>query len=144
MIQLTLNILLQAAALTASAQDYATAYQQTHETGRPLVVLIGADWCPGCRQMKYTAIPEVERQGGLGKVAFAMVNADNDGELAGKLMSGGTIPQLVVYHKTTTGWKRQQLTGARSATEVQSFIDQATTAAQAAAKASPAKLSSND
>ena len=56
-------MLLQAAALTAVDHDYAKAYQETAETGRPLVVLIGADWCPGCRQMKYSSIPQLEKSG---------------------------------------------------------------------------------
>ncbi len=128
MISLTLNMLLQVAAVGAGAarQDYTSAYHQTAESGRPLVVLIGADWCPGCRQMKYTAIPELEKKGGLSKVAFAYVNTDQQGELARKLMSGGSIPQLVMYHKTDSGWKRQQLTGAQSLSAIRAFLDQAT------------------
>ncbi len=122
MVHLTMNILLQAAAVTAGGQDYATAYKQTSESGRPLVVLVGADWCPGCRQMKQTAIPEVEKRGGLDAVAFAYVNTDQDSSLASKLMKGGSIPQLILYHKTETGWKRQQLTGAHSPADIQSFI----------------------
>ncbi len=125
MIPLTLSLLLQAAALTASGHDYATAFKETAETGRPLVVLIGADWCPGCRQMKYTAIPEVEKKGGLSKVAFAYVNTDQQSDLAGKLMKGGSIPQLVMYQKTETGWTRQQLTGAQSPSDIQAFLDKA-------------------
>jgi thioredoxin-like negative regulator of GroEL len=125
MIQLTLNLLMQAAAVTAGGQDYATAFKETADTGRPLVVLIGADWCPGCRQMKYTAIPEVEKKGGLSKVAFAYVNTDQQSDLAGKLMQGGSIPQLVMYQKTETGWKRQQLTGAQSPSDIQAFLDRA-------------------
>src|SRR3990172_11740131 len=123
MIKLTLSMLLQAAAVTAGAQDYATAFQETSESGRPLVVLIGADWCPGCRQMKYSAIPELEKQGGLEKVAFAYVNTDDESALAGKLMKGGSIPQLIMYHKTDSGWKRRQLTGAHSVSAIQAFLD---------------------
>jgi thioredoxin-like negative regulator of GroEL len=123
MIHLAMNILLQAAAVSAGGKDYATAYKETTETGRPLVVLIGADWCPGCRQMKNSAIPEVERKGGLKKVSFAYVNSDEQSSLAGKLMQGTTIPQLIVYHKSAGGWKRQQLTGAHGAGEVQAFIE---------------------
>ena len=125
MIQLTLSMLLQAAAMTAGTNDYATAYRQTAESGRPLVVLIGAEWCPGCRQMKYTAIPELEKKGGLSKVAFAYVNTDQQSDLAGKLMQGSSIPQLIMYRKTAAGWRRQQLTGAHSASAIQSFLDRA-------------------
>ncbi len=122
MIHLTLNMLLSAAALGAGSHDYATAFKETNETGRPLVVLIGADWCPGCRQMKNATMPELERTGGLRKVAFAYVNTDNDHELAGKLMKGGSIPQLVMYRKNGDGWTRKQLTGAQSTSSVEAFL----------------------
>ena len=124
MIQLTMSLLLQAAALTAVDQDYTKAYQETAESGRPLVVLIGADWCPGCRQMKYSSIPQLEKSGGLSKVAFAYVNTDQQSELAGKLMKGSSIPQLVMYRKAGEKWERQQLTGAQSASAIQAFLNQ--------------------
>ncbi len=123
MIHLSLTMLLSAAALNAGNYDYASAFKQTEESGRPLVVLIGADWCPGCRQMKSTTIPEVQRKGGLNDVAFAYVNTDEDGELARKLMRGGSIPQLVMYRKTDSGWTRKQLTGAQSTSSVEAFIE---------------------
>ena len=123
MIQLTLNVLLQVAAVGAGGHEYASAYNKAIETGKPLVVLVGADWCPGCQQMKNAAIPEVEKHGGLNKVAFAHVNTDNQHELAGKLMRGGSIPQLVMYYKTGGGWKREQITGATSAGAIQAFLN---------------------
>ena len=135
MIHLTLNILLQAAAVTAGGQDYATAFRETNESGRPLVILVGADWCPGCRQMKYTAMPELEKKGGLRNVTYAYVNIDEDSKLAGKLMKGSSIPQLIVYHKTETGWKRQQLTGAHAVSEIEAMLERA-------AEASAPKISS--
>jgi thioredoxin-like negative regulator of GroEL len=126
MIHLTLNLLLQAAAFAGMTHDYATAFKQTEDSGQPLVVLIGADWCPGCRQMKYTTIPELEKKGGLRKVAFAYVNTDRQSELAGKLMRGGSIPQLIMYRKTDAGWMRKQLTGAQSTSSIEAFIAAAT------------------
>jgi thiol-disulfide isomerase/thioredoxin len=129
MIQVTLNILLQAAAITAGGHDYATAYREANETGKPLVVLVGADWCPGCRQMKYSAIPELEKKGGLNNVNYVYLNSDEDSALAGKLMKGGSIPQLIMYHKTDEGWKRQQLTGAQAVSEIERFIERGVDAA---------------
>jgi thioredoxin-like negative regulator of GroEL len=126
MIHLAASIILQAAALSAGTYDYATAFKQSEESGRPLVVLVGADWCPGCRQMKYTTIPELEKKGGLRNVSFAIVNTDRESALAGRLMRGGSIPQLVMYHKTEDGWKREQLTGAQSTRRIESFLAQAT------------------
>jgi thioredoxin-like negative regulator of GroEL len=128
-IHLTCNLLLSAAALAAGSQDYSTAYKQTEQTGQPLVVLLGADWCPGCRTMKYSTLPSLERRGGLNKVNFAYVNTDDDSALAGKLMKGGSIPQLVMFQKKADGsWSRKQLTGAQSASAVEQFLGTAETA----------------
>ena len=122
MTHLTVNVLLQVAALSAGGHDYAAAFEQAEESGRPLVVLVGADWCPGCRQMKYTTIPQLEKKGGLRNVTFAYVNTDQQRRLAGKLMRGSSIPQLVMYQKTDSGWTRKQLTGAQSQSSVEAFI----------------------
>ena len=123
MIHLTMNMLLSAVALSAGSQDYATAFKHTEETGKPLVVLIGADWCPGCRTMKHSTMPQIEKGGSLKKVAFAYVNTDHDKALAGKLMKGGSIPQLVMFQKTNKGWTRKQLTGAQSSSSVEEFLE---------------------
>lgn len=62
----------------------------------------------------------------MANVKYAYVNADDEGKLAGQLMQGSTIPQLILYHKTENGWKRQRIIGARAASEVQAFIETAT------------------
>ena len=101
MTALTLSLLLQiSAVLSTDGHHYAKAYETMVSTGQPLVVLVGAEWCPACQQMKNSVIPQVKRQGGLEKVAFAYVNTDADHNLAGKLMQGGSIPQLIMYRKT--------------------------------------------
>lgn len=105
------------------APTYEAAYQQVMaENGRPLVVLVGADWCPACQQMKQAVLPQVKQDGGLTRVSFAMVNTDRDSVLAHQLMVGGSIPQLVMFVKTDGGWTRRQLTGTQSASLVEGFI----------------------
>ncbi len=111
---LILNLLLQVSAVTTGTMTYKDAYEQAEKTGQPLVVLVGADWCPACQAMKQSVIPQLARKGILTKVSFATVNTDHDQALAGRLMRGGMIPQLVIYRKTAAGWQRQQLTGAQS------------------------------
>lgn len=121
MTALTLAAAVQISLLSTTA-GYADAHTAMLETGKPLVVLVGADWCPGCRTMKTSVLPELRRRGRLDGVAFATVNTDEENGLARKLMRGGSIPQLVMYRKTAAGWRRSQLTGAQSVENVEAFI----------------------
>jgi thiol-disulfide isomerase/thioredoxin len=125
MFGLTLTVCLQVsmvATAPTSGASYSEAYREAHETGKPLVVLVGADWCPGCQTMKRSVIPALKQSGDLALVSFAAVNTEIDRELAGKLMQGGSIPQLIVYKKTETGWHREQLTGAKSVSETRGLL----------------------
>ena len=135
MTTLTLSLILQASIMAAGDQTYDAAYHKTAANGQVLVVLIGADWCPGCRTMKTAVIPQLEKQGALKKVNFACINTDQQHELASKLMKGGSIPQLVLFRKTDTGWKREQMTGAHSVSETKSFIEQGAAPEKATAAA---------
>ncbi len=107
----------------ATTTDYATAREQMLETGRPMVILVGADWCPACQQMKSSVMPEVARRGRLRRVSFSIVNTDRRRSLAQKLMRGSSIPQLIMYRRTASGWRRSQLTGAQSVERVEQFIE---------------------
>jgi thioredoxin-like negative regulator of GroEL len=122
-------VVLQASLLATSSENasynYADAYKATEESGKPLVVLVGAEWCPGCQAMKTSIMPKVAAHGGLKNVAYAQVNTDRQGELARQMMSGNMIPQLVMYTKTADGWKRQRLIGAQSPEAVESFLNSA-------------------
>ena len=118
-----ISLVLQASIVATGANTYPVAYEKTNETGQPLVVLVGADWCPACVQMKNNIMPQVEKQGGLAKVNFAYINTDQQNDLAKKLMKGGSIPQLIMFRKTRNGgWLRRQLNGAHSVNETQTFV----------------------
>lgn len=124
MTTISLAIALQAAVLTTgAAPTYAEAHAQQKETGKPLVVLIGADWCPACQTMKNSAMPTVQKRGALSKVSYAVINTDHQGKLARQMMSGGSIPQLVMYRQTAKGWKRESLTGAQDPATIEAFIN---------------------
>jgi len=128
---LALALLLNISALTTGDQTYEQAYNTAiSDSSRPLVVLVGADWCPGCQSMKTSVLPQVQQQGGLNNVAFAMVNVDRDSTIARSLMEGGSIPQLVMFVKTDKGWSRRQLTGSQSVSAVQGFVAQGVSAAR--------------
>jgi thioredoxin-like negative regulator of GroEL len=122
---------------TPGANTYAAAYQDTQDSGKPLVVLVGASWCPACQSMKTSTMPSVAAQGGLSHVAFAYVNVDAQHDLAGQLMEGSMIPQLVMFEKTADGWKLNRLIGAQSAEAVTGFIGPAAQRAIALKSAAP-------
>ncbi len=125
MMSLTLAVLIQASAAATAADDYHAAKHRAESSGQALVVLVGADWCPGCRTMKQNVIPQAKRQGMLKHVHFAHVNTDQQSDLAGKLMRGRSIPQLIMFRKTDKGWKRDQVIGAQSMGDLEKFLEPA-------------------
>jgi thioredoxin-like negative regulator of GroEL len=125
LLQVTLAVPAEAPA-QRSAQTYAAAYKQSQEAGQPLLVLVGAEWCPACRQMKQAVMPQATRQGVLDRVAFAQVNTDAEPGIARQLMRGGSIPQLVLYRKTADGWQlTRRFVGAQSVDAIRSAVDSA-------------------
>ena len=134
---LGLTVVLQAAILATSAETYSEAHKATTEKGVPLVVVVGATWCPACQEMKTSVIPELKRHGVLHDVAFAQVDLDEEKELGTELTEGGPIPQIVVYRKTSLGWRLRRLIGGHDVRTVEDFIAQGV-AADEKAKAQPA------
>ena len=131
---LAISLMMQVSLLSADAhgQSYSQAYRQMQSDGQPLLILVGADWCPGCVTMKRSVMPRLESAGKLGGVHFATVDVDADSDLAEQLMRGGTIPQLIVYSKTASGWHREQFTGAVHESSVEALIRRAEAAQQSA------------
>ena len=122
MTSLTLATILQASIIAVGADDYAAAQRETTDTGRPMVILVGADWCPACQTMKNEVVPQVKRRGLLGRVAYAVVNLDRQKDLGQQLVADGPIPQFIMYRKTRDGWKRRRLVGGQSTETVEAFI----------------------
>lgn len=116
-------LLLPLSLLAADASPYQSALRDAEANNRPLVVLVGADWCPGCRTMKQSVLPSLTRRGALKNVSLATVDTDREPQLASRLMRGGTIPQLIVFSRTEDGaWRREQITGATSEANVLSLL----------------------
>jgi thiol-disulfide isomerase/thioredoxin len=133
---ITLSLAMQAALLTSGSDPYSQAYHAAQTNGQPLVVLVGTDWCPGCRTMKQGVLPRLTGRGKLRNVNFCHVNSDDNWNLASKLLVGDTIPQLVVFTKTPEGWKREQLVGAKPEEQVEAVLDRAVQTAQLATNVS--------
>lgn len=121
MSSLTLAALLHASILATGEDNYADAHHEA-EAGKPLVVMVGAEWCGPCQQMKQAVIPQVRKRGLLRKVAFAIVDVDRERKLARKLIGSGSVPQLIMFRRTSHGWARNRLVGGQSVDSVEKFI----------------------
>lgn len=129
MVAITAQMMLQVAMLTAGGSPYQEAYQQAERQDKPFLVLVGANWCPGCQTMKNKNLPDLKREGGLKQVVYTLVDSDEKPTLAGELLRGKSIPQLVLYTPTSHGkerrWRRAQLTGVHDAAAIKEFLKKA-------------------
>lgn len=126
MVGLTAALVLQQMILMADPQSYQVALKDAQVQQRPLLVLVGATWCPGCQTMKQRVLPSLARRGGLKEVSFATVDADSEADTARQLMRGSSIPQLIVFSQLSDGqWHRDQIVGETSEAQVQSLIARA-------------------
>jgi len=105
-----------------TSQNYADALAASNASGTPLLVLLKADWCPACEHMKSTVLPEIQRNGGMKRVQFAVVDTDDEPQLAERLMRGNSIPQLIIFTATDNGWHSDQIVGASAPEDVAGFI----------------------
>jgi thioredoxin-like negative regulator of GroEL len=123
---LAVLIALSQATLSVEPVSYHVAFRDAVSNQRPLVVLVGATWCPGCQTVKTSVLPELARRGRLRSVSLAMVDIDAEPEMARHLMRGNGLPQIIVFSRKSSGdWNREQLTGIVSETQVQALISRA-------------------
>jgi thioredoxin-like negative regulator of GroEL len=109
-------------------QDYADAYKRSVAEDKPLMVVVGAPWCPACNVLKDTTLEPMVESGELDAVSLVVINRDEDPELVQKLTAGErTIPQIIVYSKeqSTGRWQRRKLVGFQPRQPVRSLIRRA-------------------
>lgn len=140
---LLMCVMLQVAGAGDAPATYEQAYREAQANGRPIMVLVGADWCPGCQTMKGGVLARMMRSGKLARVNYAVVNTDRERALASRLMQGNSIPQLIVFSKSGKDtWSREQITGAAGEDSVAALIDKAA-AATASTESSSADTAKN-
>ena len=107
-------------------QSYAQAYTESLEEKKPLLVVVGAPWCPACRVLKESTLKPMAKTGELDDVSFVVINRDENPALAAKLTQGEkTIPQIILYTPGEDGWKRRKLRGFQSKQPIRSLIQKA-------------------
>jgi len=108
-------------------QNYTLAYKKSVDEQKPLMVVVGAQWCPACDVLKKTTIANMEQTGELDQVSVAVVDRDAEPELAKQLMENETmIPQIILFHKSADGrWNRKKLMGYQPIQPVRSLLQRA-------------------
>ncbi len=93
---------------------YEDAFEKANKEKKPLVILVGAQWCASCQIMKKETMQPMKDSGQFDDAIVTYVDKDERPELAEKLMRGSTLPQVIVYSKRQGNWKRFSLTGMQS------------------------------
>jgi thioredoxin-like negative regulator of GroEL len=125
MVTVLLAILLSSVTSEKSLQQsYAEAYKESVDEQKPLMVVVGAPWCPACNVLKESTITPMVRQGELGEVSLVVLDRDEEPELVEQLTRGEKmLPQIIVFSKDQTGnWKRRRLLGFQPAQPVRTLI----------------------
>jgi len=141
---LILAVLLQTPTITAGTNSYAAARRECVESGKPMVVMVSTEWCVPCQTMKRRILPQIFKRGLFKKVSFTVVDPDHNSSLAEKLTGGGPVPQLVMYRKTSGGWKRRKLVGGQSVESVEKFINEGVALNEESNKAKPEQEAPKD
>ncbi len=116
---------------------YEQAVKRSIESGRPVLVLIGADWCHYCKVVQRDVLPVLKERGMMEKVEYVYLDYDRDRDLVSRTQRGEIIPEMVMFRKTAEGWKRSDLSGGYKIEEVEGFIKATLKEADAAVAKKP-------
>ena len=124
MVSLVLAVVLGSVTSATLKTDYAEAYKESVAKDKPLMVVVGAPWCPACNVLKQTTIEPMAETGELDEVSVAVLNRDSNPELVKQLTKGEKmLPQIIMFSRTEKGgWKRNQLKGYQPKQPVRNLI----------------------
>ncbi len=115
------------AALVAGGDEpkqktYDEAAEEAQRSGRPLLVIVGAEWCPSCKVVKQEASVLMKDDSEFKDVILYPVDLDKSPEIASKIMRGKTLPQIIVFRKRPDGWKRFSLDGVQTGSRLKELL----------------------
>ncbi|QDT09301.1 thioredoxin family protein [Planctomycetes bacterium K23_9] len=110
-----------------NTHDYKTAYKESVAQQKPLMVVVGAEWCTACNVLKDTTIRPMVQTGELDSVSVAVVDRDAEPELCEQLCKGEKmLPQIIVFTQNAEGkWERQKLMGYQPKQPVRKLVKRA-------------------
>ncbi|MGB7347293.1 MAG: thioredoxin family protein [Pirellulaceae bacterium] len=111
----------------ANNHDYKAAYKESVAQQKPLMVVVGAEWCTACNVLKDTTIHPMVQTGELDGVSVAVVDRDAQPELCEQLCKGEKmLPQIIVFTQNDDGkWERKKLMGYQPKQPVRKLVAQA-------------------
>lgn len=106
----------------APTLSYNEAYELAVAKNQPLVVLVGASWCPACKQMEKELIPRLADQKFRGRVVFVKVDLDREWRIGHQLVGNGPIPQLFLFRRIGDRWRALRFIGWQDFSTVEKHI----------------------
>lgn len=114
------------AVLAGGAPDkpvsYEEAYEAANKSKKPMLVLVGAEWCPACRSLKQTTLPQLLRDGKLAGVSYTVVDVDQMPKLSSQFLRPGIIPQLFLWSPLSDGWSETYLQGVQTPDDIVKMV----------------------
>lgn len=124
MVSLLLAVVLGSVTSASLKTDYAEAYRESVAQDKPLMIVVGAPWCPACNVLKQTTLEPMAQTGELDEVSVAVLDRDSNPELVEQLTKGERmLPQIIMFSRTDGGqWKRHHLKGYQPQQPVRNMI----------------------
>ncbi len=76
MLQMAFLVLFAFVGSSGKELSYEAAYAKADKENKPLLVLVGADWCAACKTMKSTTLERMKEAGDFKEVVVAFVDKD--------------------------------------------------------------------
>jgi thioredoxin-like negative regulator of GroEL len=108
--------------VAVSDSPYQEAVKRSAESGKPVLILIGAEWCHYCKIVERDVLPVLKKRGLMDRVEYVYLDYDRDRRLVGATLRGEIVPEMVMFRKTPAGWKRSDISGAYKIEEVEPFV----------------------
>jgi thiol-disulfide isomerase/thioredoxin len=103
-------------AFSANAGEYEDACLKAAREGKPLVVIVSAEWCAACVDLKQNVI-EPMKKGELKDAVVVVVDYDKQPNEAAKNMKGEKLPQVAIY-RFKKAWERVHEVGKLSRSRI--------------------------
>lgn len=114
MVHVALALVMLAPTASEKLLKYEDAFKLASKQDKPLLVVVGASWCPSCQILKSSTIEPMKESGEFKKVVVSYVDKDERPALAKQLMKGTKLPQIILYNQQAGSWKRYSLIGNQS------------------------------